>query len=143
MIPPVIDADHTVLPPYDCFCAVPGLSPETRNDDCVQPLSACAAGKKLCVAKKVAALLKCYSKNEKPPKGLARAKLDACLQKANDKFDGGSKPAKGCFAKLEAKFGAECLTSGDSAAIEAQADTFVYLMVHALVAPSTTLPAPQ
>src|SRR5437868_12376403 len=37
-------------------------------------LNACAAAKKKCVRKKAAALLKCHSKNEKPP-GLTPAKF--------------------------------------------------------------------
>jgi len=79
----------------------------------------CSSKKKGCVAKKVKGLLKCYAKAEK--KSLA---IDpACLQKAMDKFDGGSTPAKGCFAKREAI--GSCLTVGDTAAIEAVVDVFV------------------
>ena len=37
-------------------------------------LNACAAAKKACVAKKVAALLKCHGKNEKPPVSEATAR---------------------------------------------------------------------
>src|SRR5688572_16155244 len=82
-------------------------------------LNACSSAKQLCVAKKTAALLKCHSKNSKPPAGLDPAKFAACKQKAKDKFDGGANPAKGCFAKLETKYGVGgCLTSGDVAALE-------------------------
>lgn len=96
-------------------------------------LNACTAAKKLCVAKKTAALLKCHSKNEKPPTGLDPTKFAACIQKAKDKFDGGSNPAKGCFAKLEAKFGpGGCVTAGDTAALETMADTYVDAVVCAL-----------
>lgn len=96
-------------------------------------LNACAAAKKLCVAKKAAALLKCHSKNEKPPAGLDPAKFAACLQKAKNKFDGGANPFKGCFAKLEAKFGpGNCLTSGDTAALEDMTDDWVDAVVCAL-----------
>ena len=64
------------------------------------------------------ALLKCHAKAE--TKGF----LDpACVQKAKDKFDGGGFPAKGCFAKLEAKL--SCLTTGDTAALEAKIDAAV------------------
>jgi hypothetical protein len=87
-------------------------------------LSACSAAKKACVAKKVAALLKCHAKNEKPP-GVDPVKHAACIQKAKDKFDGGAVPAKGCFAKLEAKYGAECLTASDTVPLEATVDAFV------------------
>jgi len=86
-----------------------------------QTLNACSARKKDCVAKKAAALLNCHVKAEK--KGLALDPI--CVQKAEDKFDGGADPAKGCFAKLEAKYGASCLTSGDTATMEAKIDAFV------------------
>lgn len=105
-------------------------------------LNACAAAKKLCVAKKAAALLKCHSKNEKPPTGLLPAKFLACLQKAKDKFDGGANPAKGCFAKLEAKFGpGGCLTTGDTAALETMTDDWVDAVVCAIDPAGGTCPA--
>ena len=88
-------------------------------------LNACAAAKKQCVSKKTAALLKCHSKAEKPPNGLDPVKFAACLQKAKDKFDGGTNPAKGCFAKLEAKYPGGCLSTGDTAALEAKVDAYV------------------
>ncbi len=112
-------------------------------------LNACAAAKKLCVAKKAAALLKCHSKNEKPPAGLIPAKFADCIQKAQAKFDGGANPFKGCFAKLEAKFGpANCLTSGDTAALEQLTDDWVDAVVCALdpaggtCPPATPTPTP-
>jgi hypothetical protein len=71
-------------------------------------LNTCAAAKRACVAKRTAAILNCHAKAEKPP-GMDPAKVATCLQKAEDKFDGGATPEKGCFAKLEAKHGAECL----------------------------------
>ncbi len=105
-------------------------------------LNACAAAKKLCVAKKTAALLKCHSKNEKPPAGMTPAKFAECLQKAKIKFDGGTNPAKGCFAKLEAKYGIGCLTSGDTAALEAKVDAYVDDVVCALDSAGGTCPTP-
>jgi hypothetical protein len=84
-----------------------------------QTVNACQSKKKLCVAKKEAALLKCHAKAEK-----TGAPVDtSCLQKAKDKFDGGADPTKGCFAKLEAKGG--CLTTNDTASLENMVDTFV------------------
>jgi hypothetical protein len=88
-------------------------------------LNACAAGKNKCVAKVLGALLKCHIKDETPPNGLAPALLADCIQKAKDHFDGGSTPSKGCFAKLEAKYGAACLTTNDTAAMETEVDAFV------------------
>jgi len=83
-------------------------------------LSKCSAGKKKCVSKKIAAILKCHEKAVK-----TGAPLDAaCVQKAMDKFDGGAVPAKGCFAKLEAK-AQNCLTTNDTAGLETTADNTV------------------
>jgi len=104
-------------------------------------LNACTSAKEACVAKKTAALLKCHSKNSKPPAGLDPAKFATCKQKAKDKFDGGSNPAKGCFAKLEAKYGVGgCLTSGDVAALETQVDDFVDAVICALDPAAGTCP---
>jgi hypothetical protein len=104
-------------------------------------LNACTSAKEACVAKKTAALLKCHSKNSKPPAGLAPAKFAACVQKAKDKFDGGANPAKGCFAKLEAKYGVGgCLTAGDVAALETQVDDFVDAVICALDPAAGTCP---
>ncbi len=105
-------------------------------------LNACSAGKKKCVAKKAAAMLKCHSKNEKPPAGLTPAKFAACIQKAKDKFDGGADPTKGCFAKLETKFPAGCLTINDTVALEGKVDAFVGDVVCELDAGSGTCPTP-
>ena len=80
----------------------------------------CQSGKKKCVNKKMAGLLKCHVGAEKG--GLP---VDpACLLKAKNKFDGGTKLFAGsCFGKLEAKGG--CGTLGDLAALEAKVDAFV------------------
>src|SRR5262249_14927932 len=74
----------------------------------------CSAKKKKCVASKVKGLLGCYGKNTTKPN---QAKFDECIAKAQAKFDGGDDPTKGCFAKQEAK--PPCLTTGDTAALEA------------------------
>src|SRR5262245_20250251 len=64
-----------------------------------QTLNKCSSKKKLCVAKKATCLLKCHNKAEKA--GIA---VDpGCIQKCEDKFDGGADPTKGCFEKLEDK----------------------------------------
>ena len=81
-------------------------------------MNKCSAGKKKCVATKVKAILGCYGKAAS-----AGLPVDpACIQKAQDKFDGGADPTKGCFAKLEAK--PPCLTTSDIAALEAKVDAF-------------------
>src|SRR5215510_13691620 len=91
----------------------------------------CSAGKKKCVANKVKAILGCYGKAASagastdptpPPPGQSPTSFFACIQKAQDKFDGGTDPTKGCFAKLELK--PPCLTSGDTDALEAKVDAF-------------------
>ena len=87
-------------------------------------LDKCSAGKKKCVATKVKGLLGCYGKAAK--KG--EAVDPACVAKAQDKFDGGADPAKGCFEKLEAKYdpssATPCRTFDDTAAVEATVDAF-------------------
>lgn len=59
----------------------------------------CSAGKVKCVGALFASLFKCEVKAKKA--GLATD--EECIAKAVAKFDGGGNPAKGCFAKLEAK----------------------------------------
>jgi hypothetical protein len=120
-------------------CFVLALATETHAT-----LNACTSAKEACVAKKTAALLKCHSKNSKPPAGMDPAKFATCKQKAKDKFDGGANPAKGCFAKLEAKYGiGGCLTSGDVAALEVQVDDFVDAVICALDPAAGTCPPPN
>jgi len=102
-----------------------------------QTLSKCSAAKKQCVAKKVAGLLKCHQKAEKTGTFVSAV----CLQKVRDKFDGGSNPAKGCFAKLEAKF-LDCVSVGDAALVEGMADTFVNAIICQLDPPAGTCPVP-
>ncbi len=104
-------------------------------------LNACASAKKQCVAKKTAAILKCHAMNEKPP-GISLVKFQACVQKAKDKFDGGANPAKGCFAKLEAKFPGGCLTTLDVANLEATVDAFVDDVICQLDPSEGTCPVP-
>ena len=87
-------------------------------------VNSCAAAKRLCVAKHAAAVLKCHAKAAKPP-GTDGASLTACLQKADAKFDGGAEPSMGCFEKLEAKYGIECLTSDDTDTLGTTTETYV------------------
>src|SRR5437899_1156769 len=66
----------------------------------------CLAGKAKCTAKKAAGLLNCYAKAFR-----AGVLVDpACLNKVPTKFDGGSDPSRGSFAKLEALNDGPCLT---------------------------------
>src|SRR5262245_54130222 len=69
----------------------------------------CLAGKIGCMAKKAAGLLKCETLAETPGKP-ADPNAKECVTKVRTKFDGGPKPAKGCFAKLESKVPNDCPT---------------------------------
>jgi hypothetical protein len=90
----------------------PGFPTPVRN--------ACSAGKKKCILKRTAAILKCHEKAVRD--GVALDPL--CLAAANDKYDGASNPANGCFAKLEAR--GPCLApEGDANALAAKVDAFV------------------
>jgi hypothetical protein len=62
-------------------------------------------------------ILKCYNKaaNDAAKQG---AVFTQCHDKAVAKYDGGTDPTKGCFAKAEAKNDGPCLTSNDSGPIE-------------------------
>lgn len=109
----------------------------------------CSAGKKKCVARKTKALLRCHERAIE--KG--RPVDPECVGKAQDEFDGGSFPAKGCVEKLEAKYppadATPCRTVDDTAALGAKVDVFTRDVVScsvALPAPSTidfTLTAPR
>ena len=76
-------------------------------------LNKCSAGKKKCVANAVKAIVGCWGKETTTPNTVM---LNACIDKAFTKFDGGVDPTKGCFAKLETK--PPCLTTGDTASFE-------------------------
>ena len=96
--------------------------------------NACSSKKKTCVSKKTVGLLACHIKAEKT------GTLDlGCLQKPKTKFDGGAMPSKGCFAKLENA--GDCLTMGDTAALEAKVDAFVDDVVCELDPSEGTCPA--
>ncbi|HYC56141.1 MAG TPA: hypothetical protein VEL28_14500 [Candidatus Binatia bacterium] len=86
---------------WDAACVM-GAS-ELCNVDCdvaaAPGPNKCSAGKSLCLAKRIRGLLKCY----KTAQARGVAVDEACLQKVEEEFDGGSDPSKGCFAKLEGK----------------------------------------
>src|SRR4051812_36147604 len=78
-------------------------------------LSACAAGKKKCVAKKTDSLLKCHALAENRGVPVSDPNIAACLQKAAAKF---GDPVDGCFNKVEQKSSLGCQTVNDEADIE-------------------------
>jgi hypothetical protein len=86
-------------------------------------LNECAAAKKRCVLDRTVAIIKCHTK---AVQGGSHGVDPACAQKARDRYDGGLDPSRGCFARAETRFGAACLTSGDSEALEVAVDELVY-----------------
>lgn len=92
--------------------------------------SSCSAGKVACVGKFFQQLFKCEIAAHK-----AGALADqACIDKAILKFSGGSDPAKGCFAKLEAKqkigkVKTLCDATGNTAVAGGKAEAFVAFLV--------------
>jgi len=95
--------------------------------------SACSAGKKKCVLKKVTALLKCREKCQKNLSKCGAPMETACEDKARAKFDGGGDDTKSCFAEAEGY--ADCLTPGgipERDGMEAKADAFVIDVVNEL-----------
>jgi hypothetical protein len=101
--------------------AVAGLAALLSLTGNAQAQNKCLAGKIKCVSKKKSCLLGVEAKARS--KGVApdAEKLQAC----KDQYDGGVHPAKGCFAKLEAKNDGPCVTTGDSGAFETKVDAFV------------------
>ncbi len=102
----------------------------------VGPPSSCNAGKKLCLRAKAGCLLKAELKAVKKNLPIDQA----AVRKCKDKLDGGSKPEKGCIAKLEAKQNANkvatrCSVTGDLATLESTVDAFVADVVTAIRIP--------
>jgi hypothetical protein len=120
----------------DCVTFDDTGSAEALVDECVADLvaaidpgeidqSKCGVGKKKCVEKKLVALLKCHAKAQKPGKPID-PNTDGCLDKVEAKFDGGAKPEKGCFVKLETKANNDCLPPlGNQADLEIAVDACV------------------
>lgn len=82
----------------------------------------CGAGKKKCVAGRIAGVLKCWQSAQTPGKDPS-PNAKGCLDKVNLEFDD---PAKGCFAKLERKAGNDCQPPiGNAASLKALTDACV------------------
>ncbi len=90
--------------------------------------SKCLVGKNKCIAKKAEALLACWEKAQKPGKP-ADPNDGGCVDKAMRAFDGGTKPEKGCFEKLEDKKQSDCVTFDDVEAADAIIDACVERLV--------------
>jgi len=116
----------------DCITLDDTVAAETAVDACVtaivgaiDPLQTdqkkCAVGKKKCAGKYLASLLKCQALAQTPGKDPS-PNANGCVDKAKAKYNG-SEPAKGCFAKLEAKQPNDCQNTGDSATVQGAAET--------------------
>jgi hypothetical protein len=110
----------------------------------------CGAGKKKCVSKYLAALLKCHQLAQKPGQP-TDPNAGGCVDKATAKYTGGADPTKGCFAKLEAKSGTDCQApTGNSGTVQGLVDDCVAGLITLVTqtTPTTTstttstLPAP-
>ena len=108
--------------PNDCITLDDTAAAEAAVDSCVAAFveaidpapitqTKCGAGKKKCVSKLLAALLKCHQLAQTPGKS-TDPNANGCVDKATAKYTGGADPAKGCFAKLEAKSPNDCQLHG-------------------------------
>src|SRR5262249_55221919 len=61
-----------------------------------------------------------------------------CVDKAVAKYTGGDEPAKGCFAKLEAKNPNDCQSTTDSPTVQALAENCVADLVAVVMTPATS-----
>ncbi len=135
--------------PNDCLTLDDTGAAEAAVDACVASLVAaidppppdqtkCGAGKKKCVAKYLAALLKCRTLAQTPKKP-TDPNTKGCVDKAVAKYTGGGDPTKGCFAKLEVKDPNDCQHANDSAALQVLAGNCVNAFVAVVTGtPSTT-----
>src|SRR5262245_17129215 len=139
--------------PNDCATLDDTAAGEAAVDSCVASLvtaidppptdqNKCGAGKKKCVSKLFAALLKCNQLAQTPKKP-TDPNANGCVDKAISKYTGGLEPTKGCFAKLEAKPENGCLPPTDNSAtlqglVENCADTLAALVTAGGSTTSTT-----
>src|SRR5262249_43718303 len=90
--------------PADCVTVNNTTLGEQAVEDCVDKLvtaidpppldqTKCGAGKKKCVAKKLKSILKCHQNAETPGKP-SDPNFNDCVNKARDKYDGGSDLSK-------------------------------------------------
>jgi len=121
---------------------------ETAVDTCVAAIvtaidpppldqTKCGAGKKKCAAKYLAALLKCR-KLAKTPGKPTDPNTKGCVDKAMAKYTGGLVPAKGCFAKLQAKAPSDCQSTTDSPMVQGLVENCVDDLVAVVVTTTTS-----
>jgi hypothetical protein len=97
----------------------------------------CLAAKTKCASKALTGLLKCHQSAETPGKP-TDPDFGSCIDKVHAKFDGGPKPATGCFEKLESKLPNDCISFDDTTWIESTIDSCVAAFVTALDPPPLT-----
>ena len=134
--------------PNDCINEDNTAAAEAAVDSCVGAFveaidpglitpSKCGAGKKKCVSKYLKALLKCRQLAQTPGKP-TDPNAGGCVTKAQAKYNGGIEPAKGCFAKLEAKNPNDCQFTNDSSALQGLVESCVDDLTDLLTATTTT-----
>src|SRR5262245_8003880 len=114
-----------------CVASIVGaIDPPPRDQ------TKCGVGKKKCVSKYLAGLLKCQAAAQAPGKP-NDPNAGGCIDKAKTKYNG-TEPAKGCFAKLEAKEPNDCQIPGDSGNLQAVAENCVAAFVAVLTSTAST-----
>lgn len=92
-------------------------------------VNSCLSGKTSCIKTYASGLLKCREKCQKKPSSCGQVQSD-CEAKVVARFNGSPSPARGCFARLEARSNPEipesvCTTVGDAAEMASQANACV------------------
>ena len=134
--------------PNDCLTVDDTAAAETAVDACVAAIVAaidpppitqtkCGAGKKKCASKYLAGLLKCRKLAQTPGKP-TDPNTKGCVDKAVAKYTGGADPAKGCFAKLQAKSPNDCQSTTDSPTVKALAEDCVADLVAVVMTTATS-----
>src|SRR5262245_38916068 len=134
--------------PNDCLTFDDTAAAETAVDTCVATLVAavdpppitqtkCGAGKKKCASKYLRALLKCRKLAQTPGKP-TDPDTKGCVDKAVAKYTGGVEPAKGCFARLQAKAPSDCQSTTDSPTVQGLVEDCVDDLVAVVVTTTTS-----
>ena len=134
--------------PNDCLTLDDTGAAETAVDACVAALVAaidpppldqtkCGAGKKKCASKYLAGLLKCRKAAQTPGKP-TDPNTKGCIDKAVAKYSGGVDPARGCFAKLEAKNPNDCQSTSTSLTVQGLAENCVDDLVAVVAGSAST-----
>lgn len=132
----------------DCVRFDDTAAAETAVDGCVASLvgaidpppldqTTCGAGKKKCATSLLVAVLKCRASAQTPGKP-SDPNTKGCIDKAVAKYTGGSDPAKGCFAKLEAKSPNDCQQANDAATLQSLTGNCVHAFVAVVTGATST-----